>query len=158
MSFHEAMNRFGVDKPDMRFGLELVDLSKTFADSSFKVFSGTVKNGGAVKAINAKGLADITQGELKGLEDAAKSLGAGLAFIKIEGGEWKSPIVKFFSEEEKRLWSRNSESRKGTSSSSLRLSGNGRAPSWGGSGWMRQACCRSAVRLSCDPMTGSSCG
>jgi len=102
MSFHEAMNRFGVDKPDMRFGLELVDLSETFADSSFKVFSGTVKNGGAVKAINAKGLADITQGELKGLEDAAKSLGAkGLAYIKIEGGEWKSPIVKFFSEEEK---------------------------------------------------------
>lgn len=102
MSFHEAMNRFGVDKPDMRFGLELVDLSETFAESSFKVFSGTIKNGGAVKAINAKGLADITQGELKSLEDAAKSLGAkGLAFIKIEGGEWKSPIVKFFSEEEK---------------------------------------------------------
>ncbi len=102
MSFHEAMNRFGVDKPDMRFGLELVDLSETFAESSFKVFSGTVKNGGAVKALNAKGLADITQGELKGLEDAAKSLGAkGLAFIKVEGGEWKSPIVKFFSDEEK---------------------------------------------------------
>ena len=102
MSFHEAMNRFGVDKPDMRFGLELVDLSETFAKSSFKVFSGTIKNGGAVKAINAKGLADITQGELKSLEDAAKSLGAkGLAFIKIEGGEWKSPIVKFFSDEEK---------------------------------------------------------
>ncbi len=102
MSFQEAMNRFGVDKPDMRFGLELVDLSETFAESSFKVFSSTIKNGGAVKAINAKGLADITQGELKGLEDAAKSLGAkGLAFIKIEGGEWKSPIVKFFSAEEK---------------------------------------------------------
>lgn len=102
MSFQEAMNRFGVDKPDLRFGLELVDLSATFAASSFKVFSGTIKNGGAVKAINAKGLADITQGELKGLEDAAKSLGAkGLAFIKVEGGEWKSPIVKFFSEEEK---------------------------------------------------------
>lgn len=102
MSFQEAMNRFGVDKPDMRFGLELVDLSETFAASSFKVFSGTIKNGGAVKAINAKGLADITQGELKGLEDAAKSLGAkGLAFIKVEGGEWKSPIVKFFSDEEK---------------------------------------------------------
>ena len=102
MSFQEAMNRFGVDKPDLRFGLELVDLSETFAKSSFKVFSGTIKNGGSVKAINAKGLADITQGELKSLEDAAKSLGAkGLAFIKIEGGEWKSPIVKFFSAEEK---------------------------------------------------------
>jgi aspartyl-tRNA synthetase len=102
MSFQEAMNRFGVDKPDMRFGLELVDLSETFKESSFKVFSGTIASGGSVKAINAKGLADITQGELKGLEDAAKSLGAkGLAFIKVEGGEWKSPIVKFFSEEEK---------------------------------------------------------
>jgi len=102
MTFHEAMNRFGVDKPDLRFGLELVDFSETFRESSFKVFSGTVKTGGAIKAINAKGLADITQGELKSLEDAAKSLGAkGLAFIKIEAGEWKSPIVKFFSEAEK---------------------------------------------------------
>lgn len=102
MTFHEAMNRFGVDKPDLRFGLELVDFSETFRESSFKVFSGTVKKGGTIKAINAKGLADITQGELKSLEDAAKSLGArGLAFIKIEAGEWKSPIVKFFSEAEK---------------------------------------------------------
>ncbi|MCF3652251.1 aspartate--tRNA ligase [Synoicihabitans lomoniglobus] len=102
MSYQEAMNRFGVDKPDMRFGLELVDFSETFRASSFKVFSGTVKNGGSIKAINAKGLADITQGELKSLEDAAKSLGAkGLAFIKVEAGEWKSPIVKFFSDEEK---------------------------------------------------------
>jgi aspartyl-tRNA synthetase len=102
MSYQDAMNRFGVDKPDLRFGLELVDLSDTFAESSFKVFSGTIKSGGAVKAINAKGLADITQGELKSLEDAAKSLGAkGLAFIKIADGEWKSPIVKFFSDEEK---------------------------------------------------------
>jgi aspartyl-tRNA synthetase len=102
MTYHEAMNRFGVDKPDLRFGLELVDFSETFRESSFKVFSGTVKSGGAIKAINAKGLADITQGELKSLEDAAKSLGAkGLAFIKVEAGEWKSPIVKFFSDEEK---------------------------------------------------------
>lgn len=102
MSFHEAMNRFGVDKPDLRFGLELVDFSETFRQSSFKVFASTVQNGGAIKALNAKGLADVTQGELKALEDAAKSLGAkGLAFIKVEGGEWKSPIVKFFSDAEK---------------------------------------------------------
>jgi len=61
-----------------------------------------VAGGGVIKAINAKGLADLTQGELKTLEDIAKSLGAkGLAFIKCEGGEWKSPIVKFFSEAEK---------------------------------------------------------
>ncbi|MBE2214955.1 MAG: aspartate--tRNA ligase [Opitutaceae bacterium] len=102
MPFVEAMNRFGVDKPDLRFGLELVDLSDTFRTSSFKVFQATVAGGGAVKALNAKSLADVTQGELKALEDAAKSLGAkGLAFIKVEGGEWKSPIVKFFTEAEK---------------------------------------------------------
>jgi aspartyl-tRNA synthetase len=102
MPYHEAMNRFGVDKPDLRFPLELVDCSDTFRQSSFKVFQATIANGGAVKALNAKGLADVTQGELKALEDAAKSLGAkGLAFIKVEGGEWKSPIVKFFSDAEK---------------------------------------------------------
>ena len=66
------------------------------------MFSATIESGGAVKAFNAKGLADLTQGELRSLEDSAKALGAkGLAFIKCEGGEWKSPIVKFFSEEEK---------------------------------------------------------
>lgn len=102
MSFHEAMNRYGVDKPDTRFGLELQDCGEIFKDSGFKVFKGALESGGAVKAINVKGLADLTQGELRGLEDAAKSLGAkGLAFIKCEGGEWKSPIIKFFSEEEK---------------------------------------------------------
>jgi aspartyl-tRNA synthetase len=102
MQFFDAMNRFGVDKPDVRFGLELKDFSETFKASSFKVFQGTVASGGAVKAMNAKGLADLTQGELKALEEVAKSLGAkGLAFIKVEGGEWKSPIVKFLSDAEK---------------------------------------------------------
>ncbi|MDR1010835.1 MAG: aspartate--tRNA ligase [Opitutaceae bacterium] len=102
LPFADAMNRFGVDKPDLRFAMELVDFSETFAKSSFKVFQATVAGGGAVKALNAKGLADITQGELKALEDTAKSLGAkGLAFIKVEGGEWKSPIVKFFTDAEK---------------------------------------------------------
>jgi aspartyl-tRNA synthetase len=102
MAFHDAMNRYGVDKPDVRFALELVDLSATFKDSAFKVFQSTVASGGVIKAINAKGLADLTQGELKNLEEIAKSLGAkGLAFIKVEGGEWKSPIVKFFSDAEK---------------------------------------------------------
>ena len=102
MPYHEAMNRYGVDKPDTRFGLELVDLSDTFRSSAFKVFASTVASGGCVKGVNAKGLADITQGEIGALEDIAKSLGAkGLAFIKVEGGEWKSPIVKFFSEAER---------------------------------------------------------
>lgn len=102
MSYFDAMNRFGVDKPDMRFGMELQDCGEIFKDSGFKVFKGALEAGGAVKAFNARGLADLTQGELRDLEDAAKSLGAkGLAFIKSEGGEWKSPILKFFSEAEK---------------------------------------------------------
>ena len=101
MPFNDAMNRFGSDKPDMRFGLEIQDFSDDFRESDFKVFSGAVQSGGAVKAFNAKGLADITQGELKHLEETAKSLGAkGLAFIKSEGGEWKSPILKFLSDAE----------------------------------------------------------
>jgi aspartyl-tRNA synthetase len=102
MPYQEAMDKYGVDKPDTRFGLEIEDFSDVFAASSFKVFSGTVKKGGVVKAFKAPTLADVTQGEMKNLEEVAKSLGAkGLAFIKIEGGEWKSPIVKFFSDEEK---------------------------------------------------------
>jgi aspartyl-tRNA synthetase len=102
LAFADAMNRFGVDKPDTRFGLELADFTETFRSSGFKVFAATVAGGGVIKALNAKGLADLTQGELKSLEEIAKSLGAkGLAFIKVEGGEWKSPIVKFFSDAEK---------------------------------------------------------
>jgi aspartyl-tRNA synthetase len=102
LAFTEAMNRFGVDKPDTRFALELVDLTELFRKSAFKLFAATAAGGGAVKALNAKGLADVTQGELIGLEEAARALGAkGLAFIKVEGGEWKSPIVKFFTEAEK---------------------------------------------------------
>lgn len=103
MPFHEAMNRYGVDKPDTRFGLEIADFSESFKNSSFKVFSGTVANGGVIKAFKAPTLADVTQGEMKNLEEIAKSLGAkGLAFIKVGADdEWKSPIVKFFSDEEK---------------------------------------------------------
>ena len=101
MPYHDAMNRFGSDKPDMRFSMEIQDFSEDFRESGFKVFAGTVQSGGSVKAFNAKGLADITQGELKHLEETAKSLGAkGLAFIKSEGGEWKSPILKFLSDAE----------------------------------------------------------
>jgi aspartyl-tRNA synthetase len=103
MQFLEAMERFGSDKPDTRFGLELVDFTKDFAQSKFKVFRGAVDTGGVVKAINAKGLASATQGQIESLTETAKSFGAkGLAFIKVEGGEWKSPIVKFFNEGEKK--------------------------------------------------------
>ena len=101
MPYSEAMNRYGVDKPDTRFEMELTDFTDTFKQSQFKVFSSVANGGGSIKAINAKGLADITQGELKNLEDVAKTLGAkGLAFIKAESGAWKSPILKFLSEAE----------------------------------------------------------
>ncbi|MEZ5405821.1 MAG: aspartate--tRNA ligase [Verrucomicrobiia bacterium] len=98
----EAMNRFGSDKPDTRFGMELVDLGEVFAKSEFKVFKSALESGGVVKGINARGLAKITTGQIEMLTEMAKQYGAkGLAFIKVEGGEWKSPIVKFFSDTEK---------------------------------------------------------
>src|SRR5256886_16099996 len=102
LSYFEAINRYGSDKPDRRFGLQLVDLSDDFRESGFKVFRGALDSGGVVKAINAKGFAGITTGQIEELTDTAKVFGAkGLAFIKIENGEWKSPIVKFFNEAEK---------------------------------------------------------
>lgn len=102
LTFTEAINRYGIDKPDTRFGMELIDFTEEFRASTFKVFSGTVANGGVVKAINAKGMAGATQGQMETMTETAKSFGAkGLAYIKVEGGEWKSPIVKFFSDTEK---------------------------------------------------------
>jgi aspartyl-tRNA synthetase len=102
MPYKEAIDRYGIDKPDTRFGMELVDFTEEFRGSSFKVFSGAVANDGVVKAINAKGMACATQGQIDGMTEMAKGFGAkGLAFIKVEGGEWKSPIVKFFKESEK---------------------------------------------------------
>jgi len=102
LTYDEAMNRYGSDKPDRRFGLELVDLADVFGESQFKVFRGALDSGGVVKAINAKGFAGFTTGQIENLTELAKQYGAkGLAFIKVENGEWKSPIVKFFSEAEK---------------------------------------------------------
>ena len=102
LSYREAIDRYGSDKPDRRFGMELVDLREIFRESSFKVFRSALESGGVVKAINAKGFASITIGQADELTEIAKLYGAkGLAFIKIENGEWKSPIVKFFSETEK---------------------------------------------------------
>ena len=102
ISFEEALNRYGIDKPDTRFGMELVDFTEEFKTSTFKVFSGAIANGGVVKALNAKGLAGATQGQIETMTEYAKSFGAkGLAYIKVENGEWKSPIVKFFNDAEK---------------------------------------------------------
>jgi aspartyl-tRNA synthetase len=87
--------------------MELADFTEEFRSSPFKVFSGAVAAGGVVKAINAKGLACATQGQIETMTDYAKSFGAkGLAFIKVEQGEWKSPIVKFFTEQEKEALTR----------------------------------------------------
>jgi aspartyl-tRNA synthetase len=102
LSYQSAMDRFGIDKPDMRFGMELVELSNLFRTSQFKVFRAALDAGGVVKAVNAKSFAKITTGQIEDLTNLAKNAGAkGLAFIKVEDGEWKSPIVKFFSKEEK---------------------------------------------------------
>jgi len=102
LTYREALDRYGSDKPDRRFGMELVDFGETFRESSFKVFRSALDAGGVVKAINAKGFAGITIGQADELTEIAKLHGAkGLAFIKVENGEWKSPIVKFFSDAEK---------------------------------------------------------
>ena len=103
LTYREAVSRYGSDKPDRRFAIELVDLGEIFRESSFKVFRSALDAGGVVKAINAKGFAGITIGQADELTEIAKLHGAkGLAFIKIENGEWKSPIVKFFSDSEKK--------------------------------------------------------
>ena len=102
LTYQQAMERFGSDKPDTRFGVELVDASDIFHSSDFKVFRGALDAGGCVKAINASGFAHITTGQIEELTEMARQYGAkGLAFIKIENGEWKSPIVKFFTPAEK---------------------------------------------------------
>src|SRR5713101_1382049 len=103
LTYRDAVNRFGSDKPDRRFGIELVDLGEIFRESSFNVFRSALDAGGVLKAINAKGFAGITIGQADELTEIAKLHGAkGLAFIKIENGEWKSPIVKFLSDAEKK--------------------------------------------------------
>jgi len=106
MPYSEAMNRFGSDKPDLRFGLELVELTDIFTASQFKVFASVASGGGVIKALNAKGAAALLGKEqLKKWEEWMKTeCGAkGLAYVKWSvGGEWESPIVKFFSDAEKK--------------------------------------------------------
>lgn len=99
LTYHEAMERFGCDKPDLRFSLELKDVSDIVKDSSFKVFLDTILRGGIVKGINAKGLAGYSRKELDDLTKEVQSFGAkGLAWIKVKNG-FESPIAKFFSEQ-----------------------------------------------------------
>lgn len=102
MSYDEAMSRFGSDKPDTRFGLELVDLSEIVKDSSFKVFAGAVSSGGQVKAINVKQAADkYSRKDIDALTEFVARYGAkGLAWLKAEADGLKGPISKFLTEEE----------------------------------------------------------
>ena len=101
MTYAEAIRRFGVDNPDLRFGLELVDLSDIVKNAGFKVFADVVASGGIVKGINAEGCAGMSRKEIDELTEFAKIYGAkGLAYVKITDQGWQSPIAKFFSEEE----------------------------------------------------------
>jgi aspartyl-tRNA synthetase len=102
LTYTTAMDRFGLDKPDTRFGLELKDISDIVAGSGFKVFANVVKKGGIVKALNAKGCIDFSRKEIDDLtEFAAIYRAKGLAWIKVREDAWQSPIAKFFSAEEK---------------------------------------------------------
>ena len=101
MTYAEALERFGVDNPDLRFGLELVDLSNLVKGSAFKVFADAVAGGGLVKALNAKGCASLSRKEIDDLTDFVKIYGAkGLAYVKVTEEGWQSPIAKFFTAEE----------------------------------------------------------
>lgn len=103
LTFKEAMERFGSDKPDTRFGLELVNVSDLVAASGFKVFKDAVAGGGSVRAINAKGCgASFSRKEIDALGEVVKTYKAkGLAWIVVEDGSIKSPIAKFLSDEER---------------------------------------------------------
>jgi len=103
ITYDESMLRYGNDRPDTRFELELTDITGVFKDSEFKVFQDAIKKGGILKALNLKGRAnDLSRKEIDDLTDTARSLGAkGLAWIKVSAQEWQSPIIKFFSEQEK---------------------------------------------------------
>jgi aspartyl-tRNA synthetase len=99
--YSESIERFGTDKPDLRFDMELVELTNELASSEFSVFSSAVKAGGVVKAICVKGGASFSRSQIDKYTEIAKTEGAkGLAYISLDGQELKSPILKFLSEEE----------------------------------------------------------
>jgi aspartyl-tRNA synthetase len=107
MSYNEAMARFGTDRPDLRFGLELVNLTDVVKDCGFQVFKTVVKKKGFIKSINAKGCASFSRKDLDDLTGYVAQFGAkGLAWVKVKaGGEWQSPIAKFFTDEERNAMS-----------------------------------------------------
>jgi aspartyl-tRNA synthetase len=101
MTFAEAMSRYGTDKPDLRFGLEIQDVSETVGGSGFKVFSGAVERGGSVRGFSVSGLGDLSRREIDELTSVAATGGArGLAHLKVGADGLTGPITKFFSAEE----------------------------------------------------------
>jgi len=99
LSYDDAMNKYGSDKPDLRFGLEIEDVTDIVKNSQFKVFIETIDKGGVVKAISGKGFASLSRSEIDKLIQKAQNFGAkGLAWIKVKGG-FESPILKFFPEQ-----------------------------------------------------------
>ncbi len=101
LSYHEAMERFGTDKPDLRFGMELIDLTEELKGSEFGVFKNPIAAGGAVKALCVKGGRELSRSQIDSFTEIAKTEGAGgLAYITYESGEVKSPIAKFLQPEE----------------------------------------------------------
>ncbi len=107
LTYADAVGRYGLDKPDIRFGLELNDISDIVAESGFKVFADAVRKGGIVKALNAKGCIDFSRKEIDDLTDFVSIYRAkGMAWIKVREDEWQSPITKFFTAEEKEALTR----------------------------------------------------
>jgi aspartyl-tRNA synthetase len=102
LTYDESMSRFGTDKPDLRFGMEITDLSEVLKDSEFKVFSSALESGGSVRAVVAKGCSTFSRKKTDALQEVAKHLGGkGLAFCKIEETGFTAGISKFLSEDEK---------------------------------------------------------
>jgi aspartyl-tRNA synthetase len=102
MSYDEAMARYGLDRPDLRFGLELKDISDIVGNSQFKTFANVVKGKGIVKALNAKGCIDFSRKEIDDLTEYVAIFKAkGMAWIKVRENAWQSPIAKFFTDDEK---------------------------------------------------------
>jgi len=101
LTYHDAIHKYGSDKPDLRFDLEIKDVTDIVKGSDVKVFASVASSGGVVKALNAKGCASWSRKELDDLQPfAARYGGKGIAWITVKDGEWKGPIVKFFKPEE----------------------------------------------------------
>jgi len=99
-AYDEAIARYGTDQPDLRFGLELTEVTEIFRESEFKAFRGAIEGGAVVRGLNAGGR-ELSRAELDGLVDEALELGAkGLVWAVVEGGGWRSPVAKFLSESE----------------------------------------------------------